>query len=184
MSTTTKELVFAFFVLALTAGHASGQGYRGPYGFGSTPTREELAAFYSIPANGTGLPPGKGNYVQGQEVYRGKCVACHGDKMQGVAGAGEALIGGRGTLASGKPLKTVESYWPYATTVFDYVKRAMPFNSPGSLTDDEVYAVTAYILVEAKIINKDAIINAKTLPKVEMPNRDGFVPDPRPDVHD
>ncbi|HVC11047.1 MAG TPA: cytochrome c, partial [Burkholderiales bacterium] len=93
------------------------------------------------------------------------------------------LIGGRGSLTGGKPLKTVESYWPYATTVFDYVKRAMPFNAPGSLSDSQAYAVTAYILGEARIIPQEEVIDAGTLPKVKMPNRHGFIThDPRPDV--
>jgi cytochrome c len=113
-------------------------------------------------------------------------MACHGDKLQGTP-QGDRLLGGRGTLvnnsAAKAPVKTVESYWPYATSVFDYVKRAMPFNAPGSLTDDEAYAVVAYILGEANIVPKNEVINATTLAKVQMPNRDGFVsPDPRPDV--
>jgi cytochrome c len=111
------------------------------------------------------------------------CVACHGEDLQGVEGTGgAALTGGRDTLDSGSPKKTVESYWPYATTVFDYIRRSMPFTDPGSLSDEEVYAVTAYILHEGDIIGRDEEMNAETLPQVEMPNRDGFVPDPRPDV--
>lgn len=184
MFTTTRRIVFACGILGLTSGLIPAQGYGDPYDFGTTPSKEELAAFFSIPADGRGLPPGKGTYEEGQKVYAAKCTACHGDKMQGVQGAGEALIGGRGTLAGGKALKTVESYWPYATTIFDYVKRAMPLNAPGSLTDNEIYAVTAYILGEAKIIKKNHVIDAKTLPKVQMPNRDGFIGDPRPDVRD
>jgi S-disulfanyl-L-cysteine oxidoreductase SoxD len=88
----------------------------------------------------------------------------------------------RGTLASTNPVVTVESYWPYATTLFDYIRRAMPFSSPGSLSNDEVYAVTAYILGEGKIVDKTTVIDAETLPKVQMPNRDGFIPDPRPEL--
>jgi cytochrome c len=110
-------------------------------------------------------------------------MACHGENLEGVAELGAAvLIGGRDSLASGSPKKTVESYWPYASTLFDYVKRAMPFNAPGSLTDDEVYAVSAYILGEANILDKGAVLDANTLAGVEMPNRDGFIPDPRPDI--
>jgi cytochrome c len=103
-----------------------------------------------------------------------------GNPAKGVGG--DKLIGGRGTLASKSPVKTVESYWPYATTLFDYVKRAMPFSSPGSLTNDQVYGVVAYILSEAKIIPPTDTMNATTLPKVEMPNRNGFEPDPRPEL--
>ena len=153
----------------------------GPFNFGTTPTAADLAHDFSDPADGRGLPPGSGTYAQGKVVYETTCQACHGDHLQG--GVGDRLIGGRGTLASGAPVKTVESYWPYATTFFDYVKRAMPFTAPGSLTDDQVYAVTAYVLAEANIVGKDATMNAQTLPQVKMPNRDGFITkDPRPDV--
>ncbi|MGA0533306.1 c-type cytochrome, partial [Hansschlegelia sp. KR7-227] len=103
------------------------------------------------------------------------CAACHGEKLQGIATAGAAaLVGGRGTLATPKPVKTVESYWPYATTLYDYVWRAMPFSDPGSLTPDEVYAVTAFILAKGGVIPEDATLDAKSLPKVEMPNARNF----------
>ena len=98
------------------------------------------------------------------------------------SGGALRLVGGRGTLASAIPVVTVESYWPYATTLFDYIRRAMPFSAPGSLSNDEVYAVTAYILAEGNIIDKATVIDAETLPKVQMPNRDGFIPDPRPEL--
>ncbi len=158
----------------------------GKLNFGTVPTSAEIAHYFSYPADGRGLPRGSGNYAQGEKVYQAKCMACHGDKLQGTP-QGDRLLGGRGTLvnnsAAKAPVKTVESYWPYATSVFDYIKRAMPFNAPGSLTDDEAYAVVAYILGEANIVPKNEVINATTLAKVQMPNRDGFVsPDPRPDV--
>ena len=98
------------------------------------------------------------------------------------AGAQLRLIGGRGTLASKNPVMTVESYWPYATTLFDYIRRAMPFAAPGSLTADETYALSAYVLTEAKIIDKSMVLDAKTLPLIEMPNRNGFIPDSRPEI--
>jgi len=110
---------------------------------------------------------------------------CHGDKLQGIPTAGiggDKLIGGRGTLASESPMKTIESYWPHATTLFDYVKRAMPFTAPGSLSDEQVYSVVAYILAEANILPKNATLDASTLPKVTMPNRDGFIADPLPEI--
>jgi len=158
----------------------------GKLNLGTTPTAADLSRDFSYPADGRGLPPGSGTYAQGERVYQTKCLACHGDKLQGT-GQGDRLIGGRGTLVNNDPtkapVKTIESYWPYATTIFDYVKRAMPFNAPGSLTDDEAYAVVAYILGEANVVAKNEVINASTLAKVQMPNRDGFVsPDPRPDV--
>ena len=153
------------------------------YGFGSTPTEAELSRFTSPLPDGRGLPPGKGSVDAGKAIYASQCVACHGQKLEG--GIGDKLIGGRDTLVNSdptkKPVKTVESYWPYATTLFDYVKRAMPLYTPGSLSNDEVYAVSAYILSEAKIIEKDTTLDADSLAKVKMPNRDGFIPDKRPE---
>jgi len=154
------------------------------FGFGTTPTAAQIAAInIDVTPDGTGLPPGSGTGIKGEKVYAEKCSACHGDKLQGVkAAGGAALIGGRGTVGSDKPKRTVESYWPYATTLFDYVRRAMPLNEPGSLTSDEVYAVSAFIFSKSNIIKKDHVVDARSLPKIKMPNRDGFIPDPRPDV--
>lgn len=155
------------------------------YGFGTEVQPQELTMSFAIPPDGTGLPPGGGTAVAGAKVYADNCAACHGDKGQGNPAkgiGGDRLLGGRGTLASATPIKTVESYWPYATTLFDYVKRAMPFSAPGSLSDNDVYAVVAYILSEAKIIKPTETMNATTLPKVMMPNRDGFIPDQRPEL--
>lgn len=149
--------------------------------FGAPVAEAELARYLAIPPSGAGLPPGRGDVARGRDVYLAKCAACHGEHLEGVKETGgTALLGGRGSLASAKPIKTVESYWPYATTIFDYVRRAMPFNAPGSLRDDEVYAVTAYILANAQVVPENAILDAASLPKVEMPNRRGFYPDPRP----
>jgi len=167
------------------AGNATAQeGYGGPYGFGAPASAEDIAAIdIDAMPDGRGLPPGEGGYEEGKQVYMIQCAACHGQDLGGVAATGgAALVGGRGTLASGKPKKTVESFWPYASTLFDFTKRAMPFHTPGSLTDDQIYAVSAYILAEGDIIGKDEVMNAETLPAVVMPNHDGFIPDPRPDV--
>lgn len=155
-------------------------------GLGGAPGAAEMSRYFSYPADGRGLPPGSGTYAAGAQVYQAKCAACHGAKLEGTK-LGDKLIGGRGTLVNNSPakapVKTVESYWPYATTLFDYVKRAMPFNAPGSLSDREVYAVVAYILGEANIVPRGEAMSAATLPRVQMPNRNGFVsPDPRPDV--
>ncbi|MGI9502220.1 MAG: c-type cytochrome, partial [Geminicoccaceae bacterium] len=129
------------------------------------------------------LPAGSGSVADGEAVYAERCAACHGENMEGVADAGgAALIGGRDTIGTPETKKTVESYWPYATTLFDYVKRAMPFDAPGSLSDDDIYAVSAYILHRAKIIEPDAVMDASTLAAVEMPNKDGFIADARPDI--
>lgn len=148
------------------------------YGFGTHVSETQLEQFTSPLPDGRGLPEGSGTVMQGEKVYMQTCVACHGANLEG--GIGDRLIGGRGSLVNNDPakapIKTVESYWPYATTLFDYVKRAMPFNAPGSLTDDQVYAVSAYILAKGNIIPPDALMDKTSLPKVEMPNRDGFIP--------
>jgi len=137
---------------------------------------EEVARWdISIPPSGTGLPGGSGTAKQGAAVYAAKCVACHGDK--GVGKPADALVGGIGSLATARPVRSVGSYWPYATTLFDYVRRAMPITNPLSLSDDEVYAVSAYVLFLNGIVGEDAVMNAQTLPQVKMPNRDGFVSD-------
>jgi len=146
---------------------------RGP-NLGRTPTPQEIrAADISIPPSGAGLPAGSGDAKAGAQVYASKCLACHGEK--GAGKPADALVGGIGSLATPKPLRTVGSYWPYATTLFDYTRRAMPLQNPKTLTDDEVYAVSAYILFLNGIIAENAPMNAQTLPLVKMPNRDGFV---------
>jgi cytochrome c len=134
----------------------------------------------AVAPDGTGLPEGSGTPAAGREAFAALCARCHGEKAEG--GVGPVLVGGQGSLATEKPLKTVGSFWPYATTVWDYVNRAMPFDHPGTLQPSQVYAVVAYILNINGIIGSDQVMDARTLPKVKMPNRDGFVPDPRPDV--
>lgn len=156
---------------ALLVSAASAQ--QGP-GLGVAVTTEDLAPWdISIQPDGTGLPPGSGTAERGAAIYAAKCVACHG-----VAGAGQPndrLVGGQGTLTQLQQVRTVGSYWPYASTVFDYIRRAMPFLTPQSLSNDEVYALTAYLLAENGIINRRTTMNARTLARVEMPNRDGFI---------
>lgn len=154
-------------------------------GVGHPITEADLGAYFSIPPSGKGLPVGSGTAKQGEVVFRDNCAACHGEQLQGNMSPGigaDKLIGGRGSLATNNPVKTTESYWPYATTLFDYVKRAMPFQAPGSLTDDQVYSVVAYILAQGKVIKPEETMDATTLPKVHMPNRDGFIADPRPEL--
>ena len=188
MATTVRKglkvagAALAITVLGMDIVHSG--GYSGPYGFGRAPTAEEIAAWdFDVRPDGQGLPSGSGTYIQGKDIYAQECAACHGANLEGVKGTGgRQLKGGIGSLASGKALKTVGSYWPYATILFDFTKRAMPFNAPGSLTDDKVYALTAFILGENEIIPKDQTMNAQTLPRVHMPNRDGFISDARPDV--
>src|SRR5579864_3405945 len=151
------------------------------YGVGRPPTPEQIRDLgVAIAPDGTGLPEGSGTVAAGREVFAAECARCHGEKAEG--NVGPVLVGGQGTLATAKPVKTVGSFWPYATTVWDYINRAMPFDQPGSLNPPEVYAVVAYILNLNGIIGNDQVMDAKSLPKVKMPNRDGFVADPRPDV--
>jgi cytochrome c len=143
---------------------------------GRPATPEEVAVWdISIGPDGAGLPPGNGSPQEGAAVYAAKCLPCHGEKGSGKPN--DQLVGGLGTLTGDQPaVKTVGSFWPYATTLFDYVRRAMPFNAPRSLSDHEVYAVCAYILQLNGIIGEGTVMNAQTLAKVQMPNRDGFVP--------
>jgi mono/diheme cytochrome c family protein len=183
MSTTTERRLAALALAGLLGlgAAARAQPATDTYGFGQPATGEDLARFFSSMPDGSGLPPGSGSAERGKAVYDANCMACHGANLEG--GVGDRLIGGRGTLPGDDPakapVKTVESYWPYATTLFDYIRRAMPFQESKSLSDDEVYAVSAYILNLNGIIGKDDALDAQSLPKVAMPNRDGFIPFPR-----
>jgi len=143
---------------------------------GRVATPEEIAAWdISIGPDGAGLPAGSGTAKQGEAVYVEKCLGCHGER--GAGKPSDQLAGGQGTLGPGQaPVKTVGSFWPYATTVFDYVRRAMPLTESKSLTNDETYAVVAYILQINGVIGENDTIDARTLPAVRMPNQDGFVP--------
>ena len=128
---------------------------------------------YTIMPDGKGLPDGSGTAAVGSSVYQQNCLGCHG--AGGKDGVNNVLVGGQGTLTTPRPRKTVGSYWPYATTLFDYVRRAMPYQAPGTLTNDEIYAVTAYILFLNEIVDEKARMDADTLPEVKMPNRDNFI---------
>lgn len=151
------------------------------YGFGRTATEADIKAWdIDIAPTGEGLPPGRGTVQQGAVVYASKCASCHG--ATGAEGPKDRLVGGQGSLATEHPIKTIGSYWPYATTLYDYINRAMPLTAPQSLTPDEVYALVAWLLHHNGIIPADAALDAQTLPSVRMPNRNGFVADPRPDV--
>jgi len=151
------------------------------FGVGRPPTPEEIRDLgAAIAPDGGGLPEGSGTVAAGREVFAAECSRCHGPKAEG--DVGPVLVGGQGTLRTARPLKTVGSFWPYATTLWDYINRAMPFDKPGLLKPPQVYAVVAYILNLNGIIGDAAVMDAQSLPKVRMPNRDGFVADPRPDV--
>jgi len=186
MSINIKKLTLGgCCVIALGLGFGVDAQAGGPYGFGSAASAADIAKIdIDVMPDGRGAPAGSGTYAQGKKVYANTCAACHGaDMAKPVKGTGAApLRGGRGSLTSGKPKKTVESYWPYASTLFDYTKRAMPFNAPGSMSNNDIYAVVAYILAEGGIIDKKTTMNAKAIAKVKMPNRNGFISDPRPDI--
>lgn len=153
----------------------------GEYGMGRPPTDEELRVWnIDVSPGGEGLPPGEGTVKRGAQVYAAKCAACHGPT--GTEGPKDRLVGGHNTLQTPKPVRTIGSYWPYATTLYDYIHRAMPFNAPQSLSPDEIYSVVAWLLFQNSIVKEDAVIDARTLPGIVMPNRNGFIQDPRPDV--
>lgn len=133
----------------------------------------------AIGPHGNELPVGKGSVAQGREVYAQQCAYCHGPT--GTEGPDHRLVGGKESLTGTQPVKTIGNYWPYATTLFDYISRAMPFPTPGSLTPNQVYAVTAYLLHANQVLDKDIVLDKNNLAKIVMPNRHGFLPDARPE---
>ena len=172
----TREFACAALVLALggcASGAASPRSMEGP-NLGREASPAQIAGWdISVGPDGVGLPPGKGTPAAGAAVYEQKCQSCHGAK--GAGQPNDRLVGGQGTLASKAPVRTIGSYWPYATTVFDYVRRAMPYTESQSLSNDEVYAVSAYLLHLNGIIGENEEMNAQTLPKVTMPNHSRFI---------
>jgi cytochrome c len=177
-----QRLAGVTLAAALVAASALAARAQSPtYHVGRAATADEIAAIdIDVRPDGRGLLPGHGTAAQGQAIFAARCVRCHG--ATGKEGPQDVLVGGRGTLTSPKPLKTVGSYWPYATTVWDYVRRAMPFDRPGTLSADDVYSVTAYVLYLNGIVGERDVLDEHSLPKVVMPNRDGFVGDSRPDT--
>ena len=168
-------------IIALLLSSLTGVAAQSSYGIGRPATPAEIAGWnIDVGRDGRGLPPGSGTVGHGRDVFAQQCAACHGDKGEG--GVGDRLVGGQGTLATSKPVRTVGSYWPYAPTLFDYIRRAMPQNAPESLSNDDVYAVSAYILHLNGLLPADAAIDAKTMAAIKMPNRNMFVGDSRPDV--
>ena len=162
------------------AANAGGPGY---FGYGTQATPEQIAGWdIDARADGSGLPEGKGTVAQGEEIYVLQCAPCHGTFGEG-EGRYPKLAGGDGTLTSDRPEPTVGSYWPFATTLWDYINRAMPFQAPRSLSAAEVYALTAYVLNLDNIVQSDFVADRNSLPKVKMPNHDRFIwQDPRPDT--
>ena len=145
--------------------------------FGREASPAEVALWdIDVRPDGTGLPAGSGTAAQGRALFEMHCAACHGENGEG--GTNDRLVGGHGTLATDAPVKTVGSYWPYASTLYDYIRRAMPYYEPGLLDADETYAVAAYILAMNGIIPEDGSLDQSSLPLIEMPNRHGFIPEP------
>lgn len=146
------------------------------FGLGTPLTQDAVAPFdIEVRADGTGLPAGSGTVKAGEALFAQNCAACHGAKGEHPISSAIRLTGGMGTLATPAAVQTVGSYWPYATTLYDYIHRAMPFNAPQSLSPDQVYAVTAYVLYLNGIVPETQVLDAASLPQVQMPNRNGFV---------
>jgi len=180
----SSPLAAGIFMLAASASLAQTPSYSN---IGRAPTKEEIQAWdISVGPDGKGLPPGSGSAKDGAPIFAAKCAVCHGPNGEG-AKIGPRVVGGIAdteTLTTLKPVRTVGGYWPYATTVYDFINRAMPRGQSGTLTPNEVYALTAFILAKSQIIKEDDMLDAKTLPKVQMPNRNGFVPARFADIPD
>lgn len=180
-----RAAIGAAILLVVAAGGALAQD-RAPsrFGFGRPVTPAEIKG-WDIDVrgdDGLGLPPGKGTVAHGEKLYLEQCASCHGEFGEG-NGRWPELMGGARTLTSDDPRKTIGSYWPYAPGIFDYVRRTMPFTAPQSLSDDDTYAIVAYLLNINDLLPADATLDAEKLRAIRMPNRDGFVQgDPRPDV--
>ena len=172
-----KPIILILFFFAGKA-FALTQPYTGPIELGRPATKSEIDAYpiTQFP-DGQNLPKGKGGYKEGEALYAQHCASCHGKHMEGkVAFGAPRLIGGRGSLiGDSKPIKTIESFWPNPVSLYDYISRAMPFLTPKILTANEVYALCAYIFAKAHIIPKTEVLDEAKLPKVEMPNKNGFI---------
>ena len=167
----TRKIRISAVVLALALSSSAALAQAPNFGKPINPA--EIAAWdINILPDGTGLPPGNGTPAEGARVYAAKCAVCHG--QEGKGGANARLVGGE-PIKNMESEKTIANFWPYATTLFDYIRRAMPWRQPRSLTNEEVYALTAYILSLNKIVGENDAMNAQTLPKVRMPNREGFI---------
>jgi mono/diheme cytochrome c family protein len=176
------DVVLALATLIGAPPAAPPSAHHSHYGVARTARREEVVARdITVSPTGAGLPFGRGTADEGKRLYVVLCGTCHGEKGEGRPDY-PALVGGRGSVNSAQPLLTVGSYWPYATTIWDYIRRAMPYVAPGTLKPDEVYALSAFLLYANGIIEWGAVLDGHSLPAVLMPNRRGFVADPRPDV--
>ncbi len=168
------RLLAPLLLFSLVAGARAGENIGRP----ATPA-EVAAADTDVRGDGAGLPPGGGTVARGEALYEEKCAACHGDFGEGQGGM-PALMGGEGSLRSERPKRTIDSFWPYAPTIFDYLRRAMPLGEHARLSAEEAYALTAFLLAINGIVGEDFVATARSLPRVKMPNRDGFTADDRP----
>lgn len=163
-------------VAAMLLGGVAALAQTPTYNVGRAPAPEELRAWdISVGPAGKELPPGSGTAKVGAALYVKKCAACHGQNLEG-GKAGPRLMGGQGTLTTEHAQRSIGSYWPFATTIWDFVSRAMPKGQEATLKPDEVYALTAYLLYKNDIVKETDVVDAKTLPKVQMPNRANFIP--------
>ena len=171
----TSAILFAGLV-AITPAMA------GEFNLGRQATEQEIASWdIDVRPDGQGLPSGKGSVAMGEEVFADKCASCHGDFAEGI-GRWPVLAGGQGTLKDERPVKTVGSYWPYLSTLFDYINRAKPFGDAKSLKPDEVYAITAFLLHMNDIVDADFELSRENFTSIRMPNEANFIDDPRPDT--
>ena len=178
--------VSGLFALALTGFNAAAADtpkQAAYYGYGEQATAEQISGWdIDVRPDGKGLPPGSGSVEDGEYLYEEQCAECHGSFGEG-EGQLPVLAGGEGSLQDARPQKTVGSFWSYTSTLWDYIHRAMPFTQPESLSDDEVYAVTAYVLYLNELVEDDFVLTQQNLAQIKLPNEANFVPDPRPDVH-
>jgi len=182
LANTIKKGLIASALLLPVIASSSVSAEQRPFGLGQIATAEQVAGWdIDVRPDGLGAPVGTGNAMDGEEIYAERCSACHGDFGEAVDNW-PVLVGGAGTLTSHDPVKTTGSYWPYASTMYDYIYRAMPFGEAQSLSHDETYQIVAYLLYMNDIIDDEFEVNQNTIGTIEMPNRDGFMlPDPRPD---
>ena len=183
LAKTMKNSLMATALLFLLFTASQAVADQRPFNLGEVATAEQVAGWdIDVRPDGLGAPVGTGNAFDGEEVYADRCASCHGDFGEAVDNW-PVLVGGEGTLASHDPVKTTGSYWPYASTMYDYIYRAMPFGEAQSLTHDETYQIVAYLLYMNDIIDDEFEVNQDNIGTIEMPNRDGFMmPDPRPDA--
>jgi cytochrome c len=176
-----SAILLAALIVAGASARATNTRPPGYFGYGRAPTQAEIAGWaIAVRPDGEGLPPGKGSVNEGADLFADQCAACHGTFGEG-EGRYPRLAGG--SLKGERPEPTVGSYWPFATTLWDYINRAMPFPAPHSLSADQVYAITAYILNLNNLVPNDFVADRNNLPKVKMPNHDAFIwKDPRPDT--